>query len=169
MKPAPRVCCSVWPRLAAEHGRDAVKVELDLAFHHGVGLEGVGRIRHLLRIGQHAKLALVADGQVLEGLHHIERHPAAVHGLVVVPLRPLEHEPDAAIGQVDAAGHLAAAFVGPVGQPEPAAGTALAVEHVEVHALVEILRFLDGVQVLVRRLEAHADARLICHRHFPLF
>jgi hypothetical protein len=106
----------------------------------------------------HAQLAAIAHGQSLEGFDDVERHTATLEGFVGATFGSREHEADATVGQVDATRHLAAAFVGPIRQTKPGADSTCAVEDVEVHALVEVLRGLDRMRVLVLRFQPNAHA-----------
>ena len=142
-------------RFAAEHRRCAFVVEVDLGRDHRVVLERIRRVRHLLRVLHQTQLAAIAHRQAFERLDDVERHAGAAERVVRFAFGPREHEADAAVRQIDTTRHLAAAFVRSIRQPKPAADPTGAVEHVEVHALVEVLRRFDRVRVLVLRIQTH--------------
>src|SRR5208283_1195362 len=81
--------------LAAPSRRCAEVVEAQLARRVRIVLERDGRLRHLERIFQQAKLALVTDAMMLEGLEHLELEAARIVRIVVADLGALEHEADA--------------------------------------------------------------------------
>ena len=67
------------------------------------------------------------------------------------------HEGDAAIGEIEADGHFRIALVGAVADAEPAAGLAVRIEHIEIHALIIVDRRIGRMRVLVLRIETQFE------------
>src|SRR5258705_1258126 len=88
----------------------------------------------------------------------LERHAGAREGVIRPALRAREHEADASVRQIDTTRHLAAALVRAIREAKPAADSACAVEYLEVHAFIEVLRGFDRMRVFVLRIETHAYA-----------
>src|SRR5581483_7070244 len=142
-------------RLAADHRRQPAIGEPHLAGLVRVVRERGARVGHLQRVVEHDELAVVGDRQLLERRDHLEVHPRRVELVVRVHLGTLEHEPDPAVGQVDAARHLSRPLVGAVRETEEPADAPSRVVDVEVHRLVEVDLRAQLVEVLVLRFEAY--------------
>src|SRR5581483_1081263 len=144
--------------LAADHRRQTAVRELHRALLVRVVRERGAWVDHLERVVEQHDFALVRDRELLERADDVEAHAGRVERVVRVHLGPLEHERDAPVGQVDAHGHLAGAFVGAVGETEEPADVRRGVVHVEVHRLVEVRLGAELVEVLVLRFESYAHA-----------
>ena len=83
--------------------------------------ERLARVRHLQRLVEQRDLAVVRRAQLLERRDHLEAHAARVERVVVRDLGPVEHERDAAVGEVEARRQLGVALVGAVAEAEEAA------------------------------------------------
>src|ERR1700683_4402296 len=122
----------------APSGRDAIVVEAQLARRIRIVFECRGRLRHLQRIFQHTKFARIADAMMLEWFQHFELEASSMMRLVVRDLRPLEHEADRVIGQVNAHGHFGIALIGPIAEARKSADAILTIVKIVKSALVEI-------------------------------
>jgi hypothetical protein len=86
-------------RLAAEHRRSALTGEREVYLGLGIRvfLERLTRVGHLHRVVEHDHLADVVDLQLLERRDHRPGEPGTDELVVVLDLRPAEHEADATV------------------------------------------------------------------------
>jgi hypothetical protein len=133
--------------------------QVDVGVDPRVVGERLPRVRHLQRIVEQRHLAVVRRVQFLERRDDLEARPARIERVVVRDLGPLEHERDAAVGEVDACRQLREPLVGTVAEPEEAPDSRLGVVDVEVHGFVEVRRRLERVHVLVFEVQPDAHRR----------
>jgi hypothetical protein len=133
----------------AVHGAYGHVLELQLHLPPGVMTEGLAGVHQGHGVRQVHGMAPVGGAVTDERLQHLEGHAAGVKGLIAADLGPLEVEEDAAVGQIQAKGHLGVALVDPVADAHEAAQTLGVVEEVVVGRLVEVGLRAGGMGVVV--------------------
>ena len=123
--------------------------------------ERLPRVGHLQRLVEQRDLAVVRRAQLFERRDDLEAGAAGVERVVVADLRPLEHERDAAVGEIEARRELGVALVGAVAEAKEAADARGRVVDVEVHRFVEVRRRLQLMHVLVLGLHPNAHGRIL--------
>ena len=122
--------------------------------------ERLGGVRHGARVDQLRRASGVDGAEFFAGFDDTEFQATGVKRVVVVDGRTFETEEDAAVGQIEADSHFGVALVGPVSQADKAANGPIGIEEVEVHALVEIRLFAQGMGVVVPGDQIADD---LCH------
>src|SRR4051812_7986220 len=108
-----RFLAVVVDRLATRRLRHRGEAEIDRALLARVRLERSAGVGHLPRVHEHAHVAVVGDVVLLVRRDDVELQAAGVVRDVSLDVRPLEHEPDPPVGEVEAHGHLRVPLVGP--------------------------------------------------------
>ena len=98
-------------------------------------------------------MALISGPQLHERVYRLKLHAAGVEAVVILDLRALPVEEHGAVGLVEGERDLGVLLVRAVADAEEAAEPLRVVEEVEVHTLVEVLFWAEGVGIVVLGLD----------------